>query len=229
MVIGGFQKFTLADFPGKIAAIVFTRGCGLRCPYCHNPELVDPARYARPIPPREIMDFLARRRGRLSGVVVTGGEPTLHADLPSFLADVRQLGLATKLDTNGTNPDMLADIIGRGLVDYVAMDVKAPFGAYERVTRTAVRDEDIRRSIELIVGSGVANEFRTTWCPSLLSIRELAEIGAAVKGCGLFVLQGFRPTAVLDEGFRGQPVPDEPAMTEARAVLAATGLTVLVR
>jgi pyruvate formate lyase activating enzyme len=229
MVIGGFQKFTLADFPGKIAAIVFTRGCGLRCPYCHNPELVDPARYAPPIPVEEVLDFLAQRRGRLSGVVVTGGEPTLHADLPSFLTEVRRLGFATKLDTNGTNPDMLAALIGQGLLDYVAMDVKAPCAAYERVTRAAVRGEDIRRSIELIVGSGVANEFRTTWLPSLMSIEELGEIAGMVKGCALFVLQAFRPTAVLDEGLRVQPGPAEADLVAARAVLEAAGLRVLVR
>ena len=229
MVIGGFQKFSLADFPGKIAAIVFTRGCGLRCPYCHNPELVDPGRYARHIPVDEIINFLVRRRGRLQGIVVTGGEPTLHADLPSFLGDVRRMGFATKLDTNGTNPSMLAELLARGLLDYVAMDVKAPLAAYERVTRAAVNCEDIRGSIQLILRSGVAHEFRTTWLPSLLSIDELGEIAGMVKGCGLFVLQGFRPAAVLDEGFRDRPGPTVADLDAARAMLEATGLCVMVR
>ncbi|MGA2378241.1 MAG: anaerobic ribonucleoside-triphosphate reductase activating protein [Spirochaetia bacterium] len=111
MVIGGLQRFSLSDFPGFISAIVFTRGCGFRCPYCHNPELVEPSRYAEEFPLNEVKEFLLSRRGRLQGVVVTGGEPTLHGDLPAFLDELKHMGFAVKLDTNGTNPLMLQQIV----------------------------------------------------------------------------------------------------------------------
>ena len=126
MVIAGFQKVSLSDFPGKISAIVFTQGCNFRCRYCHNPELVDPARYAAPLAVDAVLDFLAGRVGRIQGVVVTGGEPTLHADLPGLLARIKSLGLAVKLDTNGSRPDVLEEVFRQGIVDYIAMDIKAP-------------------------------------------------------------------------------------------------------
>jgi pyruvate formate lyase activating enzyme len=211
MVIGGLQKFSLQDFPGKIAAIVFCRGCNFRCPYCHNPELVDPARYAASIPQAEVLDFLSTRRGQLQGVVVTGGEPTLHAELPDFLAAIRDLGFATKLDT------------------YIAMDIKASIASYQRVAGTAVRTQDIVRSIEVLKDSGVPHEFRTTFCDSLLSIDDMKELALLVQGCATFVLQSFRPTATLDEGFRSSPSPSQERMNEIREVLEAAGLNVALR
>jgi pyruvate formate lyase activating enzyme len=163
MVIGGLQKFSLADFPGRIAAIVFCRGCGFRCPYCHNPELVEPMRYAHPIPHRDVLDFLVTRRGQLQGVVVTGGEPTIHTGLPDFLGSVRELGFAVKLDTNGSNPEMLRGILSQGLADYIAMDIKAPLASYERLAGVPVQTQDIQQSISLVLESGVSHEFRTTY------------------------------------------------------------------
>jgi pyruvate formate lyase activating enzyme len=229
MVIGGLQKFSLVDFPGKIAAIVFSRGCGFRCPYCHNPELVDPKRYAEALPQSAVMDFLAARKGQLQGVVVTGGEPTLHADLPDFLTAVRDLGFATKLDTNGSNPDMLSGILEHGLADYIAMDIKAPLASYGHLAAAPVRTQDITRSISSIIESGVMHEFRTTYLEPLLSVDDMREIAPMIRGCRLFVVQGFRSTATLDEGLRSFPSPSAEKMNEIRLVLEAAGLNVAVR
>jgi pyruvate formate lyase activating enzyme len=229
MVIGGLQKFSLVDFPGRIAAIVFSRGCGFRCPYCHNPELVDPHRYAEVMPQRAVLDFLAARRGRLQGVVVTGGEPTLHEDLPEFLAAIRDLGFATKLDTNGSNPGMLSRILENGLVDYVAMDIKAPFASYGRVVAAAVRTQDIGRSISLIIEGRVEHEFRTTYLEPLLTVDDVREIALTIRGCRLYVVQGFRPAATLDEGFRSRTAPSSEKMNEIAAAVGATGIKVAIR
>jgi pyruvate formate lyase activating enzyme len=229
MVIGGLQKFSLADYPGKIAAIVFSQGCNFRCPYCHNPELVDPLQYATPILQVEILQFLVTRRGQLQGVVVTGGEPTQQEDLPDFLATIRDLGFAIKLDTNGSNPALLEEILTRGLVDYLAMDLKAPLGSYSRVARVRVATEDIEKSVRLVLRSGVAHEFRTTYLESLLSTDEMKGIAALVRGCSLFVLQSFRSARTLDPDMHGQPMPDRKRLREIRELIESTGTRVLVR
>jgi pyruvate formate lyase activating enzyme len=229
MVIGGLQKFSLADFPGRIAAIVFCRGCGFRCPYCHNPQLVEPALYAQPIPQGDVLDFLVTRRGQLQGVVVTGGEPTIHSGLPDFLAAVRELGFAAKLDTNGSNPEMLRGILSRGLADYVAMDIKAPLASYDRLAAVPVRTRDIQQSISLVIESGVAHEFRTTYLEPELSVQDMKEIALLVRGCRQFVLQGFRATATLDDRLLSHPSPGQAVMNDIRRAMESTGLTVAVR
>lgn len=229
MVIGGFQKFSLADFPGKISAIVFTRGCNFRCPYCHNPELVDPARYAPEIPQEEVLRFLGSRRGQLQGVVVTGGEPTLHDDLSLFLAAVRALGFAVKLDTNGSNPDALHGLIRDSLIDYIAMDVKAPLAAYPRVAGARVRAEDIERSVRLVIGSGLPHELRTTYEGSLLSTQDMAAIAEIVRGCAHYVVQGFRPSRALDPAMRGLARPDRARLQAILRLMETAGLPVLLR
>jgi len=229
MVIGGFQKFSLADFPGKISAIVFTRGCNFRCPYCHNPELVDPSRYANEIPQSEIMRFLGARRGQLQGVVLTGGEPTLHDDLPSFLAEIRALGFATKLDTNGSNADLLQAVIHDSLVDYIAMDIKAPLAFYPRIAGVPVRAEDIERSVRLVIGSGLPHEFRSTYEGSLLSPQDMEAIAETVRGCAQFVVQGFRPSGALDPAMRALARPDRSSLQAIRKLMEKAGLPVFVR
>jgi len=229
MVIGGFQKFSLADFPGKISAIVFTRGCNFRCPYCHNPGLVDPARYAPEIPQEEVLRFLGSRKGQLQGVALTGGEPTLHDDLPSFLARIQALGFATKLDTNGSNPDLLQGLIQDSLVDFIAMDIKAPLTAYPRVAGVAVRVEDIERSVRLVIGSGLPHEFRTTYESSLLSIQDMEAIAEIVRGCAHYVVQSFRPSTALDPAMRARARPDRAALQEIRKLMETAGLPVRVR
>lgn len=229
MVIGGFQKFSLADFPGKISAIVFTRGCNFRCPYCHNPELVDPTRYAPEIPKEEVLRFLGSRRRQLQGVVLTGGEPTLHEDLPSFLAAIRELGFAVKLDTNGSNPDLLEAIIRDSLVDYIAMDIKAPLTAYPRIAGVPVKVAHIERSVRLVIGSGLPHEFRTTYECSLLSTEDMGAIAEIVRGCARYVVQSFRPSRTLDPALRALARPDRASLQRIRKLMETAGLPVLLR
>lgn len=204
MKIGGFQKVSLIDYPGRISAVVFTQGCNFRCPFCHNPELVDPQRFADRIPEAEILAFLEKRRGRLDAVVVTGGEPTLQSELIPFTIHLKAMGYLIKLDTNGALPGVLEDLLGRKLLDYVAMDIKAPLERYGEVTKTKTDGERIRRSISLIMGSGVDYEFRTTAVRSLLGLEELEAIGRLIPGAKRFVLQKFVPTKTLDRNYLGE-------------------------
>jgi pyruvate formate lyase activating enzyme len=229
MVIGGLQRFSLSDFPGLISAIVFTRGCGFRCGYCHNPELVDPSRYAKEFPLREVRDFLRSRRGRLQGVVVTGGEPTMHDDLPEFLGELKHLGFVVKLDTNGTKPLMIERLIAEGLVDFMAMDIKAPFALYDRTVNAAVKTSDLLRSIELILASGLPHEFRTTCVDGLLSNDDFLSIAQLLKGCDRWVLQSFRGGKVLDPSLASAQPPDESRLAQIVGALRAAGFAVDTR
>ena len=201
MIIGGIQKTTLIDYPGKVAAIVFTRGCPLRCHYCHNPALVLPERYAEQIPTEKVMSFLESRKGKLDGVAVTGGEPTMQADLPEFLKRISGMGFQIKLDTCGVNPQMLEKLIKSGLLDYVAMDLKAPFGRYKEVAGVPIKEEFIRRSIGIIMGSGLDYEFRTTIVKGQLAESDIVEMAGSIEGAKMYALQRFRGGDTLDPKF----------------------------
>lgn len=203
LLIGGFQKSSLIDYPGKISAIIFTQGCNFRCPYCHNPELIEMSG-ATALAVAPILDFLKQRKDKLDAVVITGGEPTLHKDLPEFIKPIKQLGFCIKLDTNGTNPDMLQKLIDDNLVDYVAMDIKAPIEKYKEITCTKVNNDNILRSIEILKSSNVGYEFRTTVVKSQLSIKDFEKIGQMVSGAPLYYLQRFLPTKTLDNSFLDQ-------------------------
>ncbi|MGN0016498.1 MAG: anaerobic ribonucleoside-triphosphate reductase activating protein [Candidatus Avelusimicrobium sp.] len=182
MKIGGLVKFTLIDFPGRPAAVVFTQGCNFRCRYCHNPELVYPHMFAEPVAIEEIYSFLKRRQGTLEGVVVSGGEPTLHEDLPSFMADLKAMGYATKLDTNGTRPDMLKSLLDAKLLDYIAMDIKAPMEKYSLITGVDFNPEVLRQSMDLIRQSGLDYEFRTTYDKEVLTDADISTITQRLDG-----------------------------------------------
>jgi pyruvate formate lyase activating enzyme len=182
MKLGGLVKFTLIDFPGRPAAIVFTQGCNFRCRYCHNPELVYPHLFEEPMPEEEIMAFLKRRQGTLEGVVVSGGEPTLQEDLVRFMADIKALGYKIKLDTNGTRPEVLKELINKKLVDFIAMDLKAPLTKYAAITGVEANSTVIRQSIDLIRQSGLEYQFRTTYDKEVLDDNDIAAISAAVEG-----------------------------------------------
>lgn len=169
MKIGGLVKFTLIDFPGRPAAIVFTQGCNFRCRYCHNPELVYPHLFTEPMAEEEVWSFLERRQGTLEGVVVSGGEPTLHEDLPAFMARLKALGYATKLDTNGSRPAVLKELIEKKLVDFIAMDLKAPLEKYAAITGVEISPAVLEESMKLIRQSGLAYEFRTTYDKEVLT------------------------------------------------------------
>ena len=169
MKIGGLIKFTLIDFPGRPAAVIFTQGCNFRCCYCHNPELVYPHLFTETAAQEEIVAFLKRRQGSLEGVVISGGEPTLFDDLPAFMAQIKALGYALKLDTNGTRPDMLQELVDKKLVDYIAMDLKAPLEKYSLITGVETNPSILTRSMDIIRQSGVEYEFRTTYDKDVLT------------------------------------------------------------
>jgi len=191
MNIGGIQKFSLIDYPEKIAALLFTQGCNFRCPFCHNPELVLPEKFGPLIREEDIFAWLQKRRGQLEGIVVTGGEPTLHSDLPEFMAKIKALGFSLKLDTNGSNPQMLGKLINSGLVDFVAMDVKAPLNKYSTLCGTGCDLLAIKESIELIISSGLKHQFRTTLVRPLLEYDDVAEIMELIRGSKSFRIQKF--------------------------------------
>jgi pyruvate formate lyase activating enzyme len=201
MKIAHIQKTSLIDYPGKISAIIFTLGCNFACPYCHNPELVDPTRFVHPLDEDEVIAFLKKRAGQLDAVVITGGEPMIHADLNKFMKMIKDMGYHVKLDTNGTNPDMLRRAIEGGIVDYIAMDIKAPLERYDAITRTAVNTEVIKSSIDLIMNAGLPYEFRTTLVRSLLNPVEILNIGRMIKGAKTYVLQHFVPSKHVDKDF----------------------------
>ncbi|HOJ01339.1 MAG TPA: anaerobic ribonucleoside-triphosphate reductase activating protein [Anaerolineaceae bacterium] len=198
MIVGGFQKFSLMDYPGKTCAIIFTRGCTFRCRYCHNPELVIPEQYASRIPLRTIFEFLETRRGKLDAVEITGGEPTQHADLIVVIRSIKDMGFLVKLDSNGSRPEVLKEIINQKLVDYLAMDIKAPLGSYSRIMGWQVPASALRQSIHLIMNSGVDYEFRTTLIKSLISRNDLREIAKTIHGAKKYFLQKFIPLNLVD-------------------------------
>ena len=207
MVIGGIQRFSLIDYPGKISAIIFTRGCNFRCPYCHNPELVDPNRYVDALEEKQLWEFLQRRQHKLDAVVITGGEPTLQEDLRPFLEKIRKMGFLIKLDTNGSNPGVLKNLLSENLLDYVAMDIKAPLEKYSEVARIPVAVENIEESIMLIRESHVSHEFRTTIAKNILSEEDVVSIAKMLRGEKLYFLQNCVPTKVLDPHFLAEFVP----------------------
>ena len=202
MKIGGVQKVSLVDYPGKTCAAIFTIGCNMRCGYCHNPELVLPERYVDAIPEEEVLAFLATRVGKLQGLTISGGEPTIHEDLPDFIRKVKKMGFLIKLDTNGTNPAMLVELYKEKLLDYVAMDIKYVPERYKEVMARPVDADVIRQSIKLIKESGVDCEFRTTVVKSQISFDDFDEIGRLLQGAPRFALQKFRPARTLNPQFR---------------------------
>lgn len=193
MLIKGIQKTTLVDYPGKIASIIFVGGCDFRCPFCYNKDLVVNYRNLPTIAEEEVLAFLKKRKKYLEGVVVTGGEPTIYKDLPKFLAKIKKLGLLVKLDTNGSNPKMLEELIKRKLADYVAMDVKSSLEKYKKAAGTDVNLSDIKKSAKIIKNSKIDYEFRTTAVPGLFSKQELEKIGKWLKGAKKYYIQQFVP------------------------------------
>lgn len=205
MRIGGLQKLSLIDYPGKLSCIVFTVGCNLRCPYCYNPDLVNGT---CPIYPEEtVFEFLENRRKLLDAVVITGGEPTLQPGLLGFSGRIKDMGLLVGLETNGTNPGVLQGLISKKLMDYVAMDIKAPLERYTEVTRAEVDTEKIRESIGVIMDSNVEYEFRTTCYPELEE-KDFLQIFKLIEGAKKYALQQFSSEKTLADDVP-EPYPTE--------------------
>jgi len=201
MIIGGLQKLTLLDFPGTVACTVFTVGCNLRCPYCHNPALVfNPPEEMR-ISEDDFFAFLKKRQGILDGVAITGGEPLMHTDIGEFIAKIKSMGFRVKLDTNGTFPDRLSKILAEGNVDYVAMDIKNTFEKYAETVGVKNFDASlIARSIKIIKESGVMHEFRTTVVSPLHIADDFVTIAKQVEGAENYFLQCFVDSGNLLNG-----------------------------
>ena len=203
MKIGGLQKLTLIDYPGKVAATVFLIGCNFRCPYCHNPELVDPKLIEEQpqIKESDFFKFLDERTEFLDGVCITGGEPTIHSDLPKFIQNIKKRGFLVKLDTNGSNSEMLEDLIKDNLVDFVAMDIKTSILKYNKI-KAKNKISQVQKSVNIIKDSNKDYEFRTTAVPGIVDEKDIEEMAQWLKGAKKFVLQQFRLGKTLNPSFK---------------------------
>lgn len=235
MIIGGIEKFSLIDYPKHLSAIVFTQGCNFRCQYCYNPMLVVPKeedklknktsgktdgrtkRGHSGLTEDDLFGFLRARMGKLDAVVITGGEPTLHEDLPEFIKKIRKLDFKIKLDSNGTNPEMLKKLLAENLLDYIAMDIKAPMHKYDMVTAVQADLKKIKESVIIIMNSGLPYEFRTTVVPGLLDSADIESIGRFIRGAKRWYLQNFKADiALVNEDFEKAPAYSNKEMQEMR-------------
>ncbi|MFO7936370.1 MAG: anaerobic ribonucleoside-triphosphate reductase activating protein [Kiritimatiellia bacterium] len=200
MKIAGFVPLSLCDYPGHIAAVVFTQGCNFKCPFCHNGHLIPVSASCENLLDEDALVYLIKeRRSRLHGVVLTGGEPILQKDLAGFLLKIKSTGLKTKLDTNGASPQILAALLKEKLVDFVAMDIKAPWHKYKLLAGVECDVAALRKSVELIASSGIEHQFRTTQYHEMLNEADYAEIKNQVPESSPHVWQEYRPPAVQRE------------------------------
>jgi pyruvate formate lyase activating enzyme len=221
MRIGGLEKLSLIDYPGELSAVAFTIGCTFRCPFCYNPMLVLSStdrsgntlsqdkgtdQDHTPLNEDDLFLFLKSRQGKLDAVVITGGEPTMHPDLPEFIQKIKNFGYKIKLDSNGTNPEMLKKLISGKVIDYIAMDIKAAPSDYERATGTKFDFDKIRQSVKLIIDSSLPYEFRTTCVPGFIDEMAMAKMGELIAGADKWYLQNFKSdTELIDKSLRGRP------------------------
>lgn len=204
MIIGGFQKLTLIDYPGKIATTVFTVGCSFRCPFCHNPELVDLRLAHDEKSEKEFFEFLKKRKGKLEGVCITGGEPTIQPDIIDFIRKIKKMGFLVKLDSNGTRPDVLKKVIDGKMVDFIAMDIKNRIEKYSETAGMKGFDDQIELSVNLIMNSGIPYEFRTTVVPGIHLEEDFDAIAEWIKGAEAYYLQEYREEKILDNNLKNK-------------------------
>ena len=225
MIIGGLEKLSILDYPDHLAAIIFTQGCNFRCHFCYNPMLVLPHKGEdeknikekgfSELSTKNLFLFLRERFGRLDGVVITGGEPTLHPDLPEFIKKIKKIGYDVKLDTNGTNPDMLNQLIKEKLIDYIAMDLKAPKEKYEATVNVSVNYKNLEKSVKMIIKSGLPHEFRTTVVPGLLDKKDFIKMGEMITGTQNWFLQVFKSdTDLVNSAYKGKKAYSRKQMQE---------------
>ena len=217
MKIGGLEKLSLIDYPGQLSAVVFTVGCTFRCPFCYNPLLVANIGKGQPFEKEEgLFLFLKERLGKLDGVVISGGEPTMHNDLPEFIKKIKDLGFKIKLDTNGTNPEMLKKLLAENLLDYIAMDIKADEANYDRVSGSKDYFPKVSESVKIIMMSKVSYEFRTTCVPGFLDKEIMENAGKMIVGADKWYLQKFKNDAdeMIDNSLKGRPAFSNKEMQE---------------
>ncbi len=202
MLFGGLQKNSLIDYPGKLSCVLFLSGCNFACPYCHNPDLAKGLAPAYGyLSEQQIFEFLEERKKFLEGVVISGGEPTIYRDVISLCKQIKQIGYSVKLDTNGSNPGLLKTLISKGLIDYIAMDIKTDPENYAPIIQKKSHPKDILSSIEVIMESMLSYEFRTTCIKPLVSERVITNICHIIRGSELYVLQKFQDKKVLNPDF----------------------------
>lgn len=227
MNINGFQKLTLLDFPGKVAAIVFTPGCNFRCPFCHNASLVTHIDLSERISEDDVLSYLNKRKGLLDGVCITGGEPLLQNDVNDFIKKVKDMGYGVKLDTNGSNPQKLKELIDNGLVDYVAMDIKNSKEKYPLTAGCTVDVDAVSKSVELLLFDAVDYEFRTTVVHPLHTVEDIAAVAEWIKGAKRYFIQGFKDSGDLI-GSGMSRLPDD-TLKAMQAAAAAQNIPTFVR
>lgn len=232
MFLGGLQKNSLIDYPGKVSCVCFLQGCNFDCPYCHNPGLVRgwPSNQP-PLNEEAFYAFLEGRKGFLDAVVISGGEPTLQKGLPSFCRNVKEMGYHVKLDTNGSRPNAINGLMEEGLIDYIAMDIKTDPPQYPSFLRSSCNPDEILLSIRLIMESGLDYEFRTTCVRPIVNASAIENIARIIQGANLFALQNFHPAEVLDPAyFRGiDPACGPEEMAFFRSIAESYVKTCLVR
>ena len=203
--IKGFQEVSLLDWDGKIASILFLPGCNFRCPFCHSPSLVTGHNELEDIPFEIIQEYLKKRRDWVDAVVITGGEPTIHEDIFELIYALKALSYSVKLDSNGTNPEALREIIKQRLIDYFAIDIKAPFtngcSQYNKAAGVNVDIESIAESVKLVISSGIDHEFRTTAVPGIIGRSQIMEIARSLNGAKKYCIQQFVTRETLDPSY----------------------------
>jgi pyruvate formate lyase activating enzyme len=229
MKIGGLHKVSLIDYPGLICASVFLQGCNFKCPYCHNPELVNPRLFQPCLKEKEVLDFLKERRGKLDAVTITGGEPTIQDDLVPFIKKIKKMGFAVKLDTNGSQPKIIKTLLEEKLLDFIAMDVKGPLEKYESITCALVDCKKIEESIKIILKSGIPHEFRTTIVQSQLTPKDIFKIATLISGTHRYALQKFVPGKTLNNKFHEEKNYLESELEKIKKRLEKEIASVIVR
>ncbi|MBN1682253.1 anaerobic ribonucleoside-triphosphate reductase activating protein [Candidatus Bathyarchaeota archaeon] len=195
----GFDKLSLVDYPGKLCATIYTPGCNFRCVYCYQSKLIFNIKPMEKISIDEVIRILHPRMGFLDGITITGGEPTIHRALPGFLARLKSIGALTKIDTNGSHPKIIALLIKNKLVDYIAMDVKAPLEKYQKIVQSNIDSKIISESIQHIRRSNLDYEFRTTMVPGIITEKDLLNIAIMLAGSKRYILQQFRSNNTISE------------------------------
>lgn len=202
MLIKGIQKTTLIDYPPNTAIVLFVGGCNFRCGYCHNASMVVGYEQLPDITEKEVFDFLESRKKWIDAVVITGGEPSLQEDLPEFISKIKKAGFLVKVDTNGTNPAMIDLLISKGLVDYIAMDIKSSLERYDAAAGVKANKDNVKKTASILMQGIVDYEFRLTVVPGLIDKDGLTTVGAWLKGADKFIIQQFRNDVVLEEKFK---------------------------
>ena len=218
MQIAGLQNLSLVDFPGYLSSVVFTKGCNFKCGYCHNPDLVGMAS-PHTITEEEVFSFLTHRKNMIEGVVVSGGEPSLQTDLKDFFMKLKEKGFKTKLDTNGSNPDIVEELLKERLLDYLAVDIKTSFDKYHLVTGIKDIKKKIQRIISLAILSTTQYEFRITCAPGIVEEKDIMNIGQMLKGAHKCFLQQFRAISTYDKKYEAIVPYSKEKMFEFKAIL----------